>query len=123
MIPVRETNHGPRAPRHNRDNPANPTATPLYAQRGTFPPEDAEALAGYLGRSVIEIKQRLRGEAYRAVYTVQFEDAVIVLYAWHKKSRRGRETESEIRALIPQRLQAAAAVYARWKREREQSEV
>jgi phage-related protein len=50
-----------------------------------------------LGAGVYEIALPFRGDAYRAVYTVQFRDAVWVVHAFQKKSRQGLKTpQSEI---------------------------
>ena len=44
------------------------------------------------GATVIKVRESHEGNAYRAVYTVRFTDAVYVLHAFAKKSKRGIET-------------------------------
>jgi len=48
-----------------------------------------------------------RGDTYRAVYTVRFEEAVYVLHAFQKKSRQGIATRQHDLKLIEQRLKEA----------------
>jgi len=69
----------------------------LYAaQRGETDPA-AKPLKGFGGASVMEIVDRHDTNTYRAVYTVQFTDAIYVLHAFQKKSTRGTATpEREI---------------------------
>ena len=38
---------------------------------------------------MVEVRERHQGNAYRAVYTVQYADAVYVLHAFQKKSKKG----------------------------------
>lgn len=51
------------------------------------------------------------GDTYRAVYTVRFEDAIYVLHAFQKKSKRGLATPKKEIDLIKQRLAAAEQDY------------
>ncbi len=79
----------------------------LYAaQRGEAYPS-VKALRGFGGRSVLEIVAPYRTDAYRAVYTVRFEDAIYVLHAFQKKSTSGIATSQQDIDLIRQRLAAA----------------
>ncbi|HBH64607.1 MAG TPA: addiction module toxin RelE, partial [Erwinia persicina] len=50
------------------------------------------------------------GGTYRAVYTVRFAEAVFVLHAFQKKSKRGIATPKEDIDIIKNRLKVAAAV-------------
>lgn len=52
----------------------------------------AKPLRGFGGAGVLEIVADVDGNAFRAVYTVRFADAVYVLHAFQKKSRRGIAT-------------------------------
>src|SRR3954469_16462682 len=52
----------------------------------------AKPLKGFGGAGVLEIVDDHDGDTYRAVYTVRFGDAVYVLHAFQKKSKRGIET-------------------------------
>ena len=51
------------------------------------------------------------GGAYRAVYTVRFRDALYVLHAFQKKSKRGRATPISDIDLIRRRLAEAERDY------------
>jgi len=70
-----------------------------------------KALKGFGGRAVLEIVAPHAGNAYRAVYTVQFRDAVYVLHAFQKKSKKGITTPQREIDLIRQRLAAAEQDY------------
>lgn len=48
-----------------------------------------------LGSGVYEIALRHRTDAYRAVYTVQFKDALWVVHAFQKKSKSGIKTPKQ----------------------------
>lgn len=64
-----------------------------------------------VGPGVLEIVEDLRGDAYRAVYTVRFQGAVYVLHAFQKKSPRGIKTAQSDVELIARRLKTAAKDY------------
>ncbi len=81
----------------------------LYrAQQGGEHPA-AKALKGLGGRGVLEIVDDFDGDTFRAVYTVRFSNAVYVLHAFQKKSKRGRETPKHEIELIHNRLRRAEA--------------
>jgi len=44
------------------------------------------------GPGIFEIVEDHRGDAYRAIYTVKFADAVYVLHVFQKKARRELKT-------------------------------
>jgi phage-related protein len=76
----------------------------LYvAQVGDMHP-DAKVLKGFGGASVLEIVSLDNSGIYRAVYTVKFEDAVYVLHAFQKKSRKGIGTPKEEMEVVRRRL-------------------
>jgi predicted XRE-type DNA-binding protein len=52
----------------------------------------AKTLAGFGGATVIQVRESHDGNAYRAVYTVRYADAVYVLHAFQKKSKKGIAT-------------------------------
>lgn len=52
----------------------------------------AKPLAGFVSASVLEVVDDFQTDTYRAVYTVKFGDAVYVLHAFQKKSKRGIST-------------------------------
>lgn len=79
----------------------------LYtAQQGGTDPA-AKPLKGFGGTRVMEIVERYRGDAYRAVYTAQFGDALYVLHVFQKKSKSGIATPKPDMDLIRQRYDEA----------------
>jgi phage-related protein len=54
--------------------------------------------------TVIEVRESHDGNAYRAVYTVRYADAVYVLHAFQKKSKKGIATPRAEIDLIEKRL-------------------
>jgi|ERR1700741_1996826 phage-related protein len=83
----------------------------LYlAQTGQHPPS-AKPLKGF-GGAVLELIDDLDGNTYRAVYTVRFAEAVYVLHAFKKKSKRGVATPARDVALIESRLKDARSDHA-----------
>lgn len=83
----------------------------LYAaQMGNTDPA-AKPLKGFGSAKVMEIRDRHDTNTYRAVYTVQFSDAVYVLHAFQKKSMRGIATPQKEIDLINQRLAEARRLY------------
>ncbi len=76
----------------------------LYtAQRGFTDPK-AKPLKGFGGTRVMEIVERDRSGAYRAVYTAQLGDTIYVLHVFQKKSKRGIATPKQDIELIRRRL-------------------
>lgn len=73
------------------------------AQEGKMDPA-AKPLKGFGGASVLEIVASRHGNAWRAVYTVRFEDAVYVLHVFQKKSTKGIATPAREIDLIKRRL-------------------
>jgi phage-related protein len=63
------------------------------------------------GPGVLEVVADHRGDTYRAVYTVRFEEAIYVLHAFQKKSPKGIKTSRADASLIHQRLKMATADY------------
>ena len=79
----------------------------LYAaQQGETDPA-AKPLRGFGGGSVLEIATDQEGGTWRAVYTVRFREAIYVLHAFQKKSKRGVETPKRDVELIRQRYAEA----------------
>lgn len=60
---------------------------------------------------MLEIVAPHEGDTYRAVYTVRFQDAIYVLHAFQKKSKKGIATPQREIELIRQRLAAAEQDY------------
>ena len=59
----------------------------------------------------MEIVTDHRGDTWRSVYTVRFEDAIYVLHAFQKKSKKGIATPKRELDLIRQRLAEAERTY------------
>lgn len=76
----------------------------------------AKPLLGFGGAGVLEIVNDFDGNAFRAVYTVQFTDAVYVLHAFQKKSKRGIATPKPVLDLIRSRLKLARDDHAERQR-------
>ena len=64
-----------------------------------------------VGPGVLEIVESHDGNAYRAVYTGRFQEAVYVLHAFQKKSPSGIRTAKKDIDLVAQRLRAAQRDY------------
>jgi len=79
------------------------------AQFGGTPPS-AKPWKG-LGSGVVELVESHDGNAYRAVYTVRFGEAVYVLHAFQKKSPSGVRTARKDVELVEQRLRSAQRDY------------
>lgn len=73
----------------------------------------AKPLKGFGGAGVLEVVSNHDGSAYRAVYTVKFAEAVFVLHAFQKKSKRGSVTPKAEIELVKRRLKIAAEEYQR----------
>ena len=60
---------------------------------------------------MLEIVAPHEGGTWRTVYTVRFQDAVYVLHAFQKKSKRGIAMPQKELELVKQRLAAAEQDY------------
>lgn len=74
----------------------------FLAQMGARHP--TKTLKGFGGGTVVEIREGHNGNAYRAVYTVRYADAVYVLHAFQKKSKTGIATPKQVMMLVEKRL-------------------
>jgi phage-related protein len=83
----------------------------LYAAQQGEPDPSAKPLKGFGGGSVVEVVARHRGGTWRAVYTVRFAEAVYVLHAFQKKSKRGIATPKNEIDLIRRRLAEAERMH------------
>src|SRR5437588_5419207 len=63
------------------------------------------------GPGVFELVEEHRGDAFRAVYTVRFEEAIYVLHCFQKKSPSGVRTAKQDVVLIHERLTMAQKDY------------
>jgi phage-related protein len=75
----------------------------------------AKPLKGFGGAGVLEVVDDFDGDTYRAVYTVIFAEAVYVLHAFQKKSRKGVATPRSEIELIKHRLERARQDYQQWQ--------
>ena len=80
-----------------------------FAQKGSQH-DAAKALKGFGGAGVVEVIESDAAGTYRAVYTVEFEEAVFVLHCFQKKSKSGIATPKEDMNIIRARLKVAAAL-------------
>jgi phage-related protein len=69
----------------------------------------AKMLKGFGGAGVLEVVEGDAGGTYRAVYSVQFAEAVFVLHCFQKKSKRGIATPKEDMDIVHARLKLAEA--------------
>ncbi|HUZ32254.1 MAG TPA: type II toxin-antitoxin system RelE/ParE family toxin [Xanthobacteraceae bacterium] len=65
---------------------------------------------------MLEIVDDFDGDTYRAVYTIRFANAVYVLHAFQKKSKRGIATPNAELDLIERRLKRAREDYQQWSK-------
>ncbi len=72
---------------------------------------NAKPLKGYKGSGVLEVVEDFDGDTYRTVYTVRFADAVYVLHAFQKKSKKGIATPRHDIDLIAARLRMAEQIH------------
>jgi phage-related protein len=80
------------------------------AQEGQTDPA-AKPLKGFGGASVLEISASCHGNAWRAVYTVHFQDVIYVLHVFQDKSTKGIATPTREIDLIKRRLGEAERDY------------
>jgi phage-related protein len=80
------------------------------AQEGKTDPA-AKPLKGFGGATVFEIVASHHGNAWRAVYTVRFREAIYVLHVFQKKSTRGIATPTREIEVIKRRLVEAERNY------------
>ena len=83
----------------------------IYAAQCGEEYPSVKALKGFGGRSVLEIVAPSGTDTYRAIYTVRFENALYVLHAFQKKSKKGIATPKKEIDVIQQRLAAAQQDY------------
>lgn len=69
------------------------------------------------GPGILEVVESYDGNAFRVVYTVRFAQAVYVLHAFQKKSKKGDKTPMSDRDLVKARLKAAQKDYQTWQAE------
>jgi phage-related protein len=85
----------------------------LYQAQLGMKAAEAKPLHGFGGAGVLEVVSNHDGNTFRAVYTVRYAEAIFVLHAFQKKSKRGIATSPRDLALIRRRLNVAAEEYER----------
>ncbi len=81
----------------------------LGVQKGEVPPS-AKLLRGFDSAKIWEIRENDSSGTYRAVYTVEFKEIVVVLHVFQKKSKCGIATPRHEIEIIKQRLKEARAL-------------
>lgn len=76
----------------------------------------AKALRGHGDAGVLEVVVDFDGSTFRTVYTVRFVEAVYVLHAFQKKSKRGIATPKSELDLVELRLKRALKDYEQWRK-------
>ena len=90
----------------------------LYlAQTGDKHPH-AKPLRGHHGAGVLEVVRQHDAEAYRAIYTVRFAEAVYVLHVFQKKSKSGIATPAAEMRVVEARLKEALRRHTEAEKER-----
>ncbi len=94
----------------------------LHQAQNGMHPNIGKIMRGFKGANVIELVSDHKGDTFRAVYTVRFEDVLVVLHAFQKKSKKGIETPKQDIDLIHSRLRLAEEMYKDWKSKRGKNE-
>lgn len=76
------------------------------AQIGDKHPQ-AKTMKGFGSADVVEIVEDARGDTFRAVYTVRFQERIYVLHCFQKKSTQGIRTPKPDMDRIRERLKWA----------------
>ncbi len=84
----------------------------LYAAQCGDKHVSVKPLKGFRGAGVLEIVEDHDGDTFRAVYTVRFREALYVLHAFQKKSRKGIATPAKEIDLVRSRLKEAEQHHA-----------
>ena len=82
----------------------------LYQAQIGIKHSSAKPLSG-MGSGVMEVVSRFDKDTYRAVYTVRFAEAVYVLHAFQKKSKKNIAPPKSELDLVRQRLKVAEQHY------------
>ena len=82
-----------------------------WAQEGLKHPS-AKPLRGFGDAQVVEICDNYATDTYRTVYTVRFKDAIYVLHAFQKKSKKKIATPKQEIELVRKRLTWAKEISA-----------
>jgi phage-related protein len=90
----------------------------LYLVQKGKNPKSAKPLSGFGGANVMEFSKDCPDSTFRTVYTAKFEDVIIVLHAFQKKSNKKIETPKQEVELIRSRIKLAEAIYKELKAKR-----
>ena len=80
----------------------------------------AKPLRHLVDGSVTEIVENDASGTYRVVYTVEFKEALYVLHAFQKKSKRGISTPRHELDTVRRRHLFAQQHYAKWRKEQDE---
>jgi phage-related protein len=86
----------------------------LYLAQTGLEHTNVKPLTGFGGRGVLEVVEDDAGGTYRAVYTVKYKEAIYILHAFQKKSKKGRETPKEEMEIVKKRLKIAEQKHEEW---------
>ena len=78
-------------------------------------PKNAKPLSGFGGACVLELVKDHADGTFRTVYTVKFDEIVVVLHAFQKKSKKNIETPKQDIELIHSRLKLVEVMCKEWK--------
>jgi phage-related protein len=79
----------------------------LYLAQSGGKHASTKPLKGFGSAGVLEVVEDFDGEAYPAIYTVRFSNAVYVLHCFQKKSNHGIAMPKPDMELIQRRLRTA----------------
>ena len=79
----------------------------LYVAQTGKKHEKAKPLHGFGSAGVLEVVEDWRGNTYRAVYTVRFSAAVVVLHVFQKKAKHRIATPRQDMEVIRERFKVA----------------
>ena len=80
--------------------------------------ESTKVLRGFGDASVMQVIESTAGSTFRAVYTIRFVEAVVVLHVFQKKSKSGTETPKPDMDLIATRLKDTLEIMKQRRRKR-----
>lgn len=72
-------------------------------------------LLRHVGSGVYQISTDDMAGTFRLVYLLEFEDCIVVLHAFQKKSKKGIETPKQEIDVIKERMKVAKGAYQKWK--------
>lgn len=78
----------------------------------------AKPLKGYRGAGVLEVVRQHDSQAYRAIYTVRFEEAIYILHVFQKKSKSGIATPMAEMRVVEARLKEAQQRHSEIEKEK-----